>query len=202
MYTAEKDEPNVFGTTVAPGINAHYHQHLFSIRIDSMIDGLYNTVVETDVLPLPNAPTGSPANHRGNAFITRNLTISKQSDGAREVSYQTDRRWTIVNPKKTHPSSNRNVGYTIGVKAAATQLMTQEDGIVGVRATFAKKPLWVVKDVEGPLGGRMWPSGKYVPQTTSEPQDSLAYWVYGDGNIAEEDLVVFVTMGRLSIHAC
>lgn len=196
VYAQDKDEPNVFGTTVAPGINAHYHQHLFSIRVDPMVDGLYNTVVETDVLTLPDAPTGSETNHAGNAFITRDIPIATQGQGARDVSYETDRRWTITNPKKVHPSSKKNVGYTVGVKGAAVKLMTQQDSVVATRATFAKKPLWIVKDVEGPLGGRMWPSGKYVPQTTSEPKDSLHYWIRGEEALAEEDLVVFVTMGK------
>lgn len=29
-----------FGTTVAPHITAHYHQHIFSLRLDPMIDGV------------------------------------------------------------------------------------------------------------------------------------------------------------------
>jgi primary-amine oxidase len=29
-----------FGTTVAPQITAHYHQHIFSLRLDPMIDGV------------------------------------------------------------------------------------------------------------------------------------------------------------------
>ena len=59
-----------------------------------MIDGLSNTVVETDVVPLPNAPTGSPYNHAGNAFTTRATPIVKQSEGARDFNLATDRTET------------------------------------------------------------------------------------------------------------
>ncbi|EMD34277.1 hypothetical protein CERSUDRAFT_117158 [Gelatoporia subvermispora B] len=194
VYAAAQDEPNVFGTTIAPGINAHYHQHLFSIRVDPMVDGLHNTVIETDILPLP-APTGSAANYAGNAFITRERPIATASEGARDASYETDRRWTVVNPKRRHSASGKFVGYTLGVRGATVPLMVHADGPVGRRATFAKKPLWVVKEREGPKGGRMWPSGKYVPQTREEPEDSVGKWAQGDESLVEEDLLVYITAG-------
>ncbi|KAF8508790.1 hypothetical protein JB92DRAFT_569016 [Gautieria morchelliformis] len=49
---------------VAPRIGAKYHQHLFSVRIYPM-DGLRNSVIESDTVPLPNAPTGSADNWAG-----------------------------------------------------------------------------------------------------------------------------------------
>ncbi|KAG6873185.1 hypothetical protein C0995_001795 [Termitomyces sp. Mi166 len=38
VYIADKDKPSPYGTFVAPGINTQKHQHLFSVRIDPMID--------------------------------------------------------------------------------------------------------------------------------------------------------------------
>ncbi|TBU23317.1 peroxisomal copper amine oxidase [Dichomitus squalens] len=195
VYVADNDEPNAFGTTIAPNINAHYHQHIFSVRVDPMVDGLNNTVVETDIVPLPNAPTGSAANYYGNAFITRGTPIKVASEGAREYDHAKDRRWSIVNPKKVHPHSKRNAGYTIMSKGAQAPLMALPDSVVAKRASFATKPVWVVKDVEGPNGGRMWPSGKYVPQTRDTPEDSLPNWVKGNDNLAEEDILVYLTLG-------
>ncbi|EIW52569.1 peroxisomal copper amine oxidase [Trametes versicolor FP-101664 SS1] len=196
VYAQGEDEPNgPFGTTLAPGIHAHYHQHIFSMRVDPMVDGLQNSVVETDILPLPNAPTGSAANHVGNAFIARGTPIARAADGARDYDYGTDRRWAIVNPKKVHAASKRNAGYTIMGKGAAAPLMALEGSVVAKRAAFARKQLWVVRDVEGPKGGRMWPSGKYVPQTRESPEDSLPYWAKGDESLLEEDLLVYITMG-------
>ncbi|KAI0710687.1 peroxisomal copper amine oxidase [Earliella scabrosa] len=197
VYVNGEDEPNPFGTTLAPGINAHYHQHIFSVRVDPMVDGLQNTVVETDILPLPNAPTGSAANHMGNAFIARGTPIAVASEGARDFDYAKDRRWSIINPKVVHPHSKRNAGYTIMGKGAATPMMALPDSIVAKRAPFATKPLWVVKDVEGPKGGRVWPSGKYVPQTRDSPPDSLPNWVKGNESLVGEDILLYLTMGTL-----
>ncbi|KAI0668175.1 peroxisomal copper amine oxidase [Trametes maxima] len=196
VYVQGQDEPNSpFGTTLAPGINAHYHQHIFSVRVDPMVDGLQNSVVETDIIPLPNAPVGSAANHLGNAFTTRSTPIARASDGAREFDYATDRRWSIVNPQKVHAASKRNAGYSIMGKGATAPMMALADSAVAKRAPFAKKELWVVKDVEGPNGSRMWPSGKYVPQTRDTPPDALPNWAAGDESLLGEDLLLFITMG-------
>ena len=156
-----------------------------------MVDGLHNTVVETDVLPLPGAPTGSAANHSGNAFTTRSTPVA----GGRDFDYDTDRRWAIVNPKVVHPHSGRAAGYSIMGKGAGSPLMARADSIVARRAPWAHKPLWVVRDVEGAAGGRMWPSGKHVPQTKTSPPDSMAAWAAEEGPINEEDLLVYLTMG-------
>ncbi|KAI0824402.1 peroxisomal copper amine oxidase [Trametes gibbosa] len=196
VYVQGKDEPNSpFGTTLAPGINAHYHQHIFSIRVDPMVDGLHNSVVETDILPLPGAPLGSDANYHGNAFIAKSTPVARASDGARDFDYATDRRWSIVNPKRLHPASKRTAGYSIMGKGAGAPLMALDGSIVAKRAPFAQRSLWVVKDVEGPRGGRMWPSGRHVPQTRDTPVDALPNWASGDGSLIEQDLLVYITMG-------
>jgi len=199
VYINSKDEPNPFGTTIAPGLNAQYHQHLFSVRLDSMIDGLNNTVVETDVLPL-DAPTGSVHNFAGNGFFTRETSISKQKDGGRKYDSQLDRRWIITNPDHQHPASKKNVGYAIGMKGGICKMMAKDDSWVVKRAGFTKSDLWVVKDVEGPTGSRVWPSGKFVPGTRGEPQDDfITSWVQGEDNLVGEDLLVYMTVGTTHI---
>jgi primary-amine oxidase len=199
VYCSNPNEPNPFGTTVAPGVNAHYHQHIFSIRVDPMIDGLNNSVVETDIVRLQDAPTGSAANFAGNAFITEDKVLKLQSEGAREYNFDTERRWRITNPARKHYSSGRDVSYTIGMKDAATRLIAREDGWAAKRAAFAKKALWVIKDVEDSKGGRMWPAGKYVPQTREEPEDSVGHWTKGDESIENEDVLLYITIGTTHI---
>ena len=162
-----------------------------------MVDGIHNSVVESDVVPLPNAPTGSRKNFAGNAFIVQERTLSDASDGAREYDYTRERRWRIVNPRANkHYASDRAPGYGLGVKGAVAPLLTNPDGWVGMRAPFAKKSLWVVKDVEDDKGGRMWPAGKYVPQTRESPEDSIGKWVEGEKKVDDKDLLVYVTVGE------
>ncbi|KAI0795895.1 peroxisomal copper amine oxidase [Abortiporus biennis] len=199
LYVKGQDEPNPFGTTVADGINAQYHQHLFSLRVDPMVDGLKNTVVETDVLPL-DAPTGSPENFGGNGFITRATPLKVQSEGARDYDILADRRWVITNPHHQHPYSKKDVGFVVGMKGGVCRTLARDDAWCVKRAGFVRKALWVVKDKETEMGGRMWPSGKYVPGTRGDDvEDFITNWATGEESIEDEDLVVFLTVGTTHI---
>jgi primary-amine oxidase len=160
-----------------------------------MIDGLHNTVIESDVVPLPNAPVGSKMNFSGNAFIVQEKMIKKQSEGAREYDWEKNRIWRIVNPGRKHYSTGKEAGYTIDVKGGAQTLLTKEDSWPKKRAAFATKTVWVVKDVEGERGGRFWPAGKYVTQTRTEPEDSISKWVQNETSVENEDILVFATIG-------
>jgi len=198
VYIAADGEKTPYGTAVAPNISAHYHQHIFSIRVDPMVDGLHNSLVETDITPSP-FPTGSAENFAGNAFLATDTILKTET--ARDYPYEPcrERRWRIVNHARQHYSTGKDVGYALGVKGAAVQLLTTHDGWVGRRATFTKKAMWVCRDEEGPKGGRMWPAGKYVPQTKEAPEDSIGNWVKGGKSIENEDILVYLTIGTTHI---
>lgn len=200
-YVAGPNEPAPYATRVAPGIQAHFHQHLFSVRVDPMVDGLLNSVIETDVLPA-TAGYGSPENFAGNAFQIHDRVLRRANEGAREWDASADRRWRIVSAGKRHHASGQLTGYSIDVKGGATVALPHPEGWVGRRATFAHNTLWVVREKEDAReGGRMWPSGKFVPQAREEPADSLAVWVRNDGDaeIENEDVLVYVTVGTTHI---
>lgn len=193
VYTLAPGESSApFGNTVAPQINAQYHQHIFSFRIDPCIDGLSNTVIESDIVPL-KSPTGSVDNWAGNGFTVEERTIKSAEEGGRCYDFSKDRRWTIVNRAKTHYASGKPVGYGLMVRGACTELLAKPDSWVGRRAIFATKSLWVVRDNnEEP---RMWPAGKYVAQTRENPADSVGNWCSGNDGLEDQDIVLFLTMG-------
>ena len=166
-----------------------------------MIDGLKNSVVETDVMILPNAPTASAANYAGNAFLTQDTVI--KTEAGRAYDYDKERRWRIINPGKKHYSSGHAVGYTLGVKGGATPMMVRPDSWVGRRASFLRNTVWVCRDVEAEDSGtlRMWPAGKYVPQTREEPKDSVGSWVEGEMGVDDEDILVYLTVGKKLYYA-
>lgn len=164
-----------------------------------MVDGLQNSVIESDVVPL-DAPTGSKENFAGNGFHTQDTVLKVASEGGRDYSWENDRRWRIVNPGRRHYSTGKEVGYAVAIRGGATRLLARDDGWVGKRAPFARKAVWVVKDVEGKTGGRMWPAGKYVPQTREEPEDSVATWTNGEHSIENEDVLMYITVGECCAH--
>jgi len=188
-----------FATQVAPRIGGQYHQHLFSIRVDPMLDGLKNSVVESDIVNLPNAPTGSKENWAGNAFTVQDRILTVAKEGGRDYDFQRDRRWTIVNKSRKHPASGNYAGYVLGYRGFATTLLGAPESWVVRRAGFATKSLWVVKEVENEVEGRMWPAGRYVPQTFNAPDDSVQKWAQGEDSIDNDDIVLFLTLGTLSI---
>jgi primary-amine oxidase len=74
-YTAaEGEKVDKFGTLVGPRVQAHHHQHIFCLRVDPMIDGLNNSVVETEVHRMTEK-TGSAENWAGNGFVRPFLTL-------------------------------------------------------------------------------------------------------------------------------
>ena len=84
------------------------------------------------------------------------------------------------------------------MKGGATPMMVRPDSWAAERASFLKNTFWVCRDVEAENGGtlRMWPSGKYVPQTREEPKDSVGSWVRGEKNVEDEDILVYLTVGK------
>lgn len=198
VYVAADGEPNPHGTTLAPNINAHYHQHLFCFRVDPMIDGIKNTVIESDIVPL-EAPTGSAENFAGNGFLTKQNRLTTAT--GRPYDLEKERRWRIVNPQRRHSSTGQEVGYTIGLKGGVAPPMVKDDSWVMKRAPFLKNTLWVCKDVQGEHGNseREYPSGKYVPQTRDTPEDSVGNWVKNGENIDGEDILVFFNVGTTHI---
>lgn len=163
-----------------------------------MIDGLQNTVVESDILPI-DAPTGSAGNYAGNAFQSYDNVLTEET--GRPYDLSKERRWRITNSARKHYASGRDVGYAIGLKGAVAPMMMQPDSWTAKRAAFLKNTLWVCRDVEGEGSGseRVWPAGKYVPQTRDEPEDSVGKWVLGKKKTVDEDILVYLTVGTTHI---
>ncbi|ACU71544.1 Amine oxidase (copper-containing) [Catenulispora acidiphila DSM 44928] len=126
-----------YATEVAPGLGAPGHQHLFSARLDMMVDGSGNTVEEIDV---HGCPVG-PENPYGNA-LTRTITpLRRESDGGRLAAPERGRTWRVLNPSSVN-GLGQPVGYTLFPQAAPTLLADPASSLYG-RAGFAAKHLWV-----------------------------------------------------------
>lgn len=95
----EGEKPSGFGTEVAPRINAHYHQHLFSVRVDPHIDGPLNSVQEQRIEAHPD-PTGSKDNWAGNGFTAKYTTFATAGESVRDANAAEERAWTFINENK------------------------------------------------------------------------------------------------------
>lgn len=208
LYTlAPGESSGVWGTEVAPGVVAHHHQHLFSTRIDPMIDGLANSVVETDVVPA-DEPTGSTGNYAGNGFEARKRVLETASEAVRDYDAEKSRSWSIVNESSTHYASKQPAGFKVRSLSVlskckgehfyaqimckdAPRLLAKPDSLVAKRCPFAMHNLWLVPKPEE----RLFPAGKYPTQTITAPADSVSHWAAGEERVRNEDIAIFYTWG-------
>jgi primary-amine oxidase len=183
-----KQEINPYGIEVAPQVTAQLHQHIFSLRIDPMIDGQENSIVQTQIEPTP-APTGSKFNYLGNGFRMKSDILSKA--GGYDWNPRVQKTFSIINSNKIHYASGLPVSYRIHTKDYET-LAARTDSMVARRARFAEHDIWVTKHEETQL----WPAGKYVTQRNETPKDSISEWSKEDFSpINNSDIVVWVTFG-------
>ncbi len=73
------DHPH--STEVAPGLGAPAHQHLFSARLDMMVDGQANAVEEIDI---SGQPIG-PGNPYGNAIVQHVTRLTSEAQAGRRA---------------------------------------------------------------------------------------------------------------------
>ncbi|KAN0063373.1 peroxisomal copper amine oxidase [Thecaphora frezii] len=187
------ESPAGFGTEVMPRVNAQYHQHLFSLRIDPHIDGPNNSVVEQAVHMLPQ-PTGSAENYAGNGFTTTKTVLRTSRDAVRDAKADEERSWIFVNPRQKHYASGQPVGYKV-VCANMPPLHCKPDSYVGRRAPFVKHHFWTVPYHDD----QRYPAGKHVPQRFDAPADSIENWANEDRSIDDTDIVSFITFGTTHI---
>ncbi|RUS34240.1 copper amine oxidase [Jimgerdemannia flammicorona] len=184
---AEDEDPGDFGTIVAPQINAPHHQHFFVMRLDPMIDGVNNSVLQVDTMPV-EAPVGSPENRWGNGFVAKQKLLEDTDAAQADANTATSRFWKIINPSSINPYTRKPVGYKISCMHTPP-LFAKPGSIVERRAGFARKNLWVTQyDDE-----QMFAAGFYCNQ--NEGGDGLPEWTKTKKNVNNEDIVIWLTFG-------
>ncbi|KAI8979475.1 copper amine oxidase [Mycotypha africana] len=185
---AEDESAAGMGTIVAPQINAQYHQHFFTMRIDPMIDGQNNSVQQVDTYTLPY-PTGHPKNPFGNGFTSDYTILKDTKEGQQNACYETQRFWKIVNTDRIHPYSKTPVGWKISSGHTAP-FFAKDDSLVAERAGFAKKTLWVTPYDEN----QMFAGGFYCNQSGGD--DTVEVWANREvQDIQQKDIVLWYTFG-------
>ncbi|CAM4117263.1 primary-amine oxidase [Nocardia ninae] len=172
-----------FSTQVAPGLGAPYHQHLFSARLDMMVDGHRNQVAEVESVRLPIGPD----NPHGNAFTRRRTPLIRESQAQRLADNRVGRTWHISNPEVCN-RLGQNVSYVLHPEGKET-LLAADESPIAQRAAFATKNLWVTRyDPK-----ERYAAGDFVNQHPGGA--GLPDYVSGDRSLDNEDLVVWHTFG-------
>ena len=176
-------DPCSYGTRVAPGVLAPYHQHIFSLRIDPCIDGDGNTVQVVDSVPMP---LDKDTNPYGVGYTTESYNV-KQS-GTEDINVERGRVFKIVNPNKINPTTLQPVGYKL-VPVASQMILSDPNSWHGRRSNYCTAPIWVTKYKDDEL----YPAGKYTSQSIGD--DGLRHYISRNDPVENEDIVVWHTFG-------
>lgn len=190
---AEDEDVGVWGTQVYPQVNAHNHQHMFSLRLDPRIDGDNNSAATSDASTGPGA-TGSTENMYGNAFYAEKTAFKTVKDSLTDAT--TTRTWDIFNPNKKNPYSGKPPSYKL-VSTFTPPLLAKEGSLVRKRAPWAANTIQVIPYKDDDLGyGRLYPSGEHVAQWSGDGARGMREWVHdGSDSIDNTDILVFHTFG-------
>jgi len=173
-----------WGNVVSPGVLAANHQHLFCLRIDPMIDGLQNTIMQEESISVPYSAQENP---HGNAWKVAKTHI--EESGFIDAEPKLNRTFKVVNEKKLNAISGNPVGYKI-VAPTAQLLIADQRSTVRRRARFAEHHLWVTRYRDG----EFWAGGHWTNQSHDETGGVFDAAARCD-KVREEDIVVWQTYG-------
>ncbi|MSY64223.1 MAG: primary-amine oxidase, partial [Actinobacteria bacterium] len=144
-------KPHPSATELEPGLWAPYHQHILCARMDLDIDGTHNSVVEIESFAHPIGEK----NPYGGAYETRETILASEKKAQRLIDPMKSRFWKIINPnKKNHVG--QSVGYKL-IPGSTTFPLAHEDSVLGKRAGFMYKHLWVTPNESH----ERYPAGDY-----------------------------------------
>ncbi len=176
-------ETSRHGTTVAPQLNAMYHQHFFCARLDMDVDGQHNTVFEVHTEALPSGLE----NPYGNAFVQVESPLRTELEAQQLIDPLAGRYWKIANP-----SSRNGLGQPVAYKLAPGRNVLPfalPDSSIVKRASFMTKHLWVT-----PFDpSERYPAGDYPNQHAGGA--GLPEWTRADRPIEDADVVVWYAFG-------
>lgn len=171
-----------YGKLLAPGLYSPNHQHFFCFRLDPMIDGLNNSVVEEHTV---SRDLESPY---GNAFAVQGSVFKTEQEAQQNTNQHIGRSWKIINPSVLHPITGEPVGYQLVPESNVVPFANADSSFMQ-RAGFAKRHLWVTPYHPE----ERYPAGDYPNQHPGGA--GLPAWTRANRSIENTQLVVWYTVG-------
>lgn len=180
----ELDKTGVpFGTVVHPGVLATHHQHIFSLRIDPMIDGPTNRLVYSEAHPLPLSPDLNP---HGTGYTVRETVVEKSS--GLDLSIATNRVFKIANAAVLNPVNGQPVAYKIH-SPSFQKMLAHPSSFHHRRAEFADHDIYITAHRDRELYSGGW----YTNQ--SRGGKGVRSWAARGDKVVDEDIVVWLQFG-------
>lgn len=147
-----------YGTIVAPGVMAPYHQHMFSLRIDPAIDGHKNTlsIEESKPMPLDDPTVHNPF---GVGYYTENRYV--EEEGGFDLDISKARVFKFLNENKINPITGTPVGFKL-IPQPSQMLLSHPGSYHAKRSEFGQHAVWVTRYEDDDH----FPSGRHTMQSS------------------------------------
>ncbi|KAH7016888.1 copper amine oxidase [Ilyonectria destructans] len=182
-----------YGTIVAPGVMAPYHQHMFSLRIDPAIDGHKNTlsIEESKPMPLDDPTVHNPF---GVGYYTENRYV--EQEGGFDLDISKARVFKFLNENKINPITGTPVGFKL-IPQPSQMLLSHPGSYHAKRSEFGQHAVWVTRYEDDDH----FPSGRHTMQSSGG--DGIASAIQkrkqdatgATQSIRNADIVVWHTFG-------
>lgn len=179
----DKDKKSPWGNVVSPGVLAQNHQHMFCLRIDPMLDGQQNTLIQEESHPF----TDDEENPHDNAWKVHKTPLERSTFA--DAAPENNRVFKIVNESKLNPISRNPVGFKLAPHPSQ-RLLAGKNAAIRRRARFADHHVWVTRYHDGDL----WAGGKWTNQSLEET-GGVADYTNRNEDIRNQDIVVWNTFG-------
>jgi primary-amine oxidase len=180
----ELDQVGVpFGTVVHPGVLAVHHQHIFSLRIDPMLEGHANRLVYDEAHAMPVDKEWNP---HGVGYTVTETVVDKA--GGLDLAPDANRVFKIQNPAVRNPVNGKPVAYKIHAPPFQ-KMLAHPDSFHFKRAEFADHNLYVTTHRDRELYSGGW----YTNQ--SRGGTGVRSWAARQDSVVDTDIVVWVQFG-------
>jgi primary-amine oxidase len=169
-----------FGTNVAPGVMAPYHQHLFCLRIDPAVGGWRNSLLveESHPLPVDNGNPPGTDGHNGShphipnpfrvGYTTRHQIIDQEC--GLDLDHTVNRVFKVVNENVLNPITQTPIAYKLNPYYSQL-LLADPSSYHAKRSEFAAHAVWLTRYHDDEL----FASGNHTMQSLGG--EGIASWI-------------------------
>ena len=183
-----------YGTNVAAGVMAPFHQHLFCLRVDPAVAGWRNSLVveESHAMPLDDPNVHNPF---GIGYTTTSKIVEEEC--GLDLDHTVNRVFKVVNEEVVNHVTESPVGYKLS-PCYSQLLLAHPSSHHAKRSEYGAHAVWVTKYHDD----EHFASGKHTMQSLGG--EGIASWIKDrqeekssstSTNVRNEDIVLWHTFG-------
>jgi len=174
-----------WGTHVAPGVLAPYHQHLFCLRIDPALDGHANSLAVEESHPflppeLDSSEAAAAQSTFGGGVGYTTVTKIVEHETGLDLDHSINRTFKIVNESAVNSVTGTPVGYKLAPWYSQL-LLAHPSSFHARRAEFAAHAVWVTRYDDG----EMFPAGKWTMQSLGG--EGIRSWIESRRRLSQSE---------------